>query len=267
MIITLLTDFGLRDAYVGAMKGVILGVCPGARIFDISHEIPPQNVAWAAALLPSYAPFFPAGTTHVAIVDPGVGSGRRAIALETPALRIVAPDNGLITPIWRDALARHGRDALALVSLDNPRFWRDTPSATFHGRDIFAPAAAHLAAGVPVAELGSAVDEPVLLPSSNPRRKKDGTIIGRVAMVDHFGNCITNVSAGHLATLGPHASLVVKAGGATLSGVRRTYADVVEGEPLALVGSSGALELAVRNGSAAERLGLRAGDEVVIAGG
>lgn len=275
--IVLLTDFGLSDAYVGTMKGVILGINPAATIVDLSHGVPPQDVGAGAFLLGSSYRYFPPASIFVAVVDPGVGGARRAIALKTPGGTFVAPDNGLLTPIVRDfgisGPARHGRASLAPrgvppgevevygVELTNSEYLLPRVSATFHGRDIFAPVAAHLSRGIPLAFFGPALHELVVRPEPKVARR-DGEIVGEIVFVDRFGNAITNLTPEDLAGL---ATPVVKVAGHEIAGVSHHYAER-EG-PLALIGSNGHLEIAVNGGNAAKQLGLKAGDRVVVAGG
>ncbi len=249
--ITLTTDFGDADGYVGAMKGVILSLAPQVTVVDISHAVPAQQVRHASRVLATAAPFFPPGTIHVAVVDPGVGSQRRGIALQTPTAMFVGPDNGLFSPFLRDQLA--------CVALTNAAAHHHPVSATFHGRDIFAPVAAHLANGMPLAALGPVVDDPVTWPDPRPQRLPDGRLRAHVVYVDHFGNLVTNIQS----LTGQDVQVLV--GGTTLP-LRHTYADVASGELVALVGSSGDLEIAVRDGSAAERLGVGVGTPVEIQG-
>ncbi len=188
-IITLITDFGERDGYVGAMKGVILGIAPGAALVDISHDIPPQDIPSAAFVLWSTYRFFPPDTVHLVVVDPGVGTQRRPIAVETRHGRFVAPDNGVLGYVLDEE-----REWQA-VHLAEQRFWRPEVSMTFHGRDIFAPAAAHLAAGVPLHELGPAITNPVPMPFPRVRRLDGARCLARLVYIDRFGNCVTNLPA------------------------------------------------------------------------
>ena len=272
-LVTLTTDFGTADGYVGTMKGVILDIVPNARLVDISHEIAPQNLRQAAYVLYTAYPFFPSRTVHLVVVDPGVGSARRPIALRTPVGSFVAPDNGVLSYV----MAREPVEAL--VELADPSYCLPHVSHTFHGRDVFAPAAAHLAAGVPIASLGPSVTDPVTFPPPRLEVTHDG-IVGEALHVDRFGNVITSI--GQLLWSGDELSLapafqaptggepvrfkageaVVVVAGREIVGVHRTYAEVVSGETLALVGSEGHLEIAVREGHAGQRLGMRPGDAV-----
>lgn len=238
--ITILTDFGTADGYVAAMKGVIAGIAPDVAIDDAAHDIPAGDVEAAAFALSRYWHLYPAGAVHLVVVDPGVGSARRAIAARVHGRLFVAPDNGVLTRVLDEAAADR------IVSIENPAYIRDTVSATFHGRDIFAPAAAHLARGTPLQALGPDVADPVRLPIPRPERAA-GAIHGHVVAIDRFGNLITNVPG---AWLGPNARVVLA--GRDVGPIRRTYADVRPGQPLALVGSTGMLEVSVRDGSAAQ---------------
>jgi S-adenosyl-L-methionine hydrolase (adenosine-forming) len=252
-IITLTTDFGLADGYVGAMKGVILTIAPQARLVDLSHEIAPQDVQQAAYVLGRAAPFFPRGAIHLAVVDPGVGSTRRPLLVTTPQAAFVGPDNGLFTA----ALDEPGATAWVL---DRPGFWLPERSHTFHGRDIFAPVAAHLAAGRAALELGSAVDDAVRLPARLPEQIGNSRIRGHVIHIDHFGNLITSIPAAWVA----EGRWTCSVAGQTIAGISRAYADAQPGALLAHIGSAGTVEIAVRNGSAAHRLGVARGAVVEL---
>ncbi len=265
-IITLTTDFGLTDAYVAAMKGIILGINPGASLVDICHTIRPQNIAQGAFILGTACAYFPQGTIHLVVVDPGVGTSRRAVIVRTPRADFVAPDNGILSGVLRDCGLKAEPAAglppqIRAVNITRPEFWRTPVSPTFHGRDIFAPVAARLSLGHAPEEFGERVSELVLLPQAGPRHTPGGTIAGRVLHVDNFGNLITDIAAGEL----PGPEMTVEIGGRTISGLSRTYA---EGEGLlALVGSSGYLEVALKGGSAAAYLGADTGAPVTIRAG
>ncbi len=254
-LITLTTDFGTADGYVGIMKGVILGLCPDARLVDLSHDIAAQNVAQAAYVLAAAAPYFPAGTIHLAVVDPGVGSDRRPLVVQTDRAFCVGPDNGLFSPFQAEPGARSW-------ALDRPEFWRATRqvSRTFHGRDIFAPVAAHLARGVLPEQMGRPISDPVRLPLAEPIRHPDGHITGQVIYTDRFGNLITNVPAEWVAA----GRWCIEIAGQRIAGIRAAYADAERGELLALVSSGGTVEIAVREGSAAARLGVGVGARVAL---
>jgi S-adenosylmethionine hydrolase len=266
-IVTLTTDFGTADAYVSAMKGTMLSIAPDTRLVDVTHEIGAQDVMESAFVLKSAQPYFPEGTVHLVVVDPGVGTSRRAVALRKDGHWFVGPDNGVF-PLVMDEESPD-----AAVELDNPEMWRtDAPSNTFHGRDIFAPAAAHLAAGCALDDLGSSIGdlEPLrwARPITNPR-----TVQGWVLHVDHFGNCITNIRRSTIAAAldletdpTPHSLPLDEAyvGTTILHDLHSTYGDVGEEDPLLLFGSTGFLEVAVNGGSAAERLDIRKGDTVKL---
>ncbi len=253
-LITLTTDFGLYDPYVAVMKGVILGIAPAVTIVDITHGVPPHQIREGAYALRMAAPFFPEGTIHVVVVDPGVGGGRRPIAVKTRDAYFVAPDNGVLGYVLEEC-----GDFLA-VHLDAPQFWQPSVSRTFHGRDIFAPVAAHLAMGVPFESLGTPISDLVMLRWPRPKRRPDGCIKGEVVHVDRFGNLVSNIPGEEM----QGGEYVVTVDGATLSEVHATYAEVYPGALLALVGSRGYLEIAVREGNAAELLGVGSGEEVLL---
>jgi len=256
-IITLLTDFGTRDAYVASMKGAILSVAPAAQIVDVTHEVRPQDVVEGAWLLASAFRYFPPGTVHVAVVDPGVGGERRAIAAAAGGWLFVGPDNGVLS--W----ALDAAGDVRAVELRDARWFRGEVSRTFHGRDIFAPVAAHLAAGVPLDELGPRIDDVARLPLPQPAIEAE-RIACEVVHVDRFGNAITNLDRRTFDTWASGRPHVVTAGRREIGPVRATYADAARGEPLALFESTGHLEVAVREGSADHVLGLRRGAAVIV---
>jgi S-adenosylmethionine hydrolase len=252
-IITLTTDFGNADGYVGVMKGVILGIARDVQFADLSHEIAPQDVREAIYVLDRAAPYFPEGTIHLAVVDPGVGGERRALIASTGRACYVGPDNGLFTrPL--------GEPSAQAWELDRPEFWLSGPSRTFHGRDIFAPVAAHLANGLSPEALGRPIADPVRLSLPGPTVAQDGSIRGHVVHVDRFGNLITDIPAGWLAGGGWQCRVA----GRVIAGIRETYSDAGRGALLMLLGSGDTLEIAERNGNAAARLGVRAGEEVFL---
>lgn len=254
-IITLTTDFGEVDGYVGTMRGVILGICPQATLADLSHGVPPQDIRAGAFVLYQAVAYFPPETIHCVVVDPGVGSERRAVAVRTARGTFVAPDNGVLSLV----LAREA--AQAAVSLTNPAYQLAEVSTTFHGRDIFSPAAAHLAAGVPLTEFGPPVTDLVRFPVPRPESRAGGALEAHVMHIDRFGNLILDVEAGDLA--GGQPLFRLKA--ITIQGLARTFADVAVGQPLAYVGSCyHHLEIAVRNGNAARQFGVKMGDPVII---
>jgi len=257
-IITLTTDFGLADGYVGTMKGVILGINPTATIMDISHDIAPQDVREAAYTLYAAYPYFPQGTIHVVVVDPGVGSERRAIALRTPQATFVAPDNSVLSYVVA------GEKVEEIVHLTNPRYHLSPVSHSFHGHDIFAPAAAYLARGIPLAELGDPLTEIVTFPLPRPQVRPDGTIVGQVIHIDRFGNLITSIMSKDLADHPLPGEGVIKAKGQSIRGIANNYAEGATGKLLALIGSSDHLEIAVSSGSASQTLEAGVGDEVLL---
>ena len=256
-VITLLTDFGNKDGFVGTMKGVIWSICPGAQIADISHEISPQDIRAGALALMRAAPYFPAGTVHIAVVDPGVGTHRRPMAAQLGSQYYVGPDNGLFTPLIEDARAA-GNDT-RFVALENPAYWLQNVSRTFHGRDIFAPVGAHLAAGVPLEKLGSPFTDPVLMPLSKPERTAFG-YTAHVSMIDGFGNCTTDLPWSQVAG----RTLLIKIKDRVIRGLSHSYGHHEHGELIALVDSENYLEVAVVNGSAAGLLGAQVGDPMEV---
>ena len=251
-IITLTTDFGTSDGYVGTMKGVILSIAPDVRLVDISHEIAPQHIRQAAYVLHDAASYFPQGIVHLAVVDPGVGGARRALAVRTSHEFLVGPDNGLFTLFLADE-----PDAECHM-ITNTQYLLPRISSTFHGRDVFAPVAAHLANGAGLADLGPRITDPVTFPIPRPEQQADGSWRGCVLYADHFGNLITSVTEDLLQQLlssGRH-SVEIVIGHQRISGIRHTFAEGAPGELVALVGSSGHLEIAVTNGNAARALSL-----------
>lgn len=252
--LTLLTDFGTQDAYVAMMKGTIATIAPQAQVLDITHQVPPQDLSTARFLWMSAFPYFPPSSIHVAVVDPGVGSQRRAIAVQLPSGYLFAPDNGIVSGILSL------ETPIAAIVLDRPEYWRTPqPSPTFHGRDIFAPAAAHLANGTAFRELGQAIDWQSLiqLPIPQAESLRDGTWQGCIQAIDRFGNLITNLP-GHPVN---GKTWGIEFAGQAIAG-HGTYANVGHHEPVALVGSSGWIELAIRNGNAAAALGGAIGDRM-----
>jgi hypothetical protein len=281
MLITLTTDFGLVDGYVGAMKGVMARIAPGVPLVDITHSLPPQDVRSAAYVLWTTVPYFPRTSVHLVVVDPGVGTARRPIAVQSPWGSLVGPDNGVFSYLW--ALSPPTSGAI----LQNPDFrlalddFSDGVSSTFHGRDIFAPAAAHLARGVSMEDLGpslSDIDPPVRFPL--PELALDsGHIRGEVIYIDHFGNIITSIGRLlweevrlHLQPVFHELSPIrfvarqarVFMNGRAIGPIRHTYGEVAIGASLALVGSAGMLEVGVNQGHAASRLAVQVGDPVEI---
>lgn len=284
--IVLTTDFGSSDAYVGVMKGVILTINPNATIVDLTHEIGPQKVRQGAFVLGVNYSYFPPGAIHVAVVDPGVGTDRKPIVLETPSATFIAPDNGLLSEVVKEYLGVEssalGRpEAIPLPSplmcweLSNTEYHRPPVSNTFHGRDIFAPAAAHLSLGLNPGDLGPALPELLYRPINWPTQLGD-MLVGEVIYVDRFGNLVTNIRGEVLAYLGPFNSVAqVEIGERQIRGLSRTFHDAsweASSQPdalpvVALVGSNGYLEIAVRDGNAAAYLGASEGEQVRVSPG
>ena len=257
--ICFLTDFGLADTYVGVVKAVILGIAPDARIVDLTHDVPPQDVRAGACALLGAAPYLPDDAVVLAVVDPGVGTARRPIAVQVGDRTFVGPDNGLLSWATASQVSR-------AVVLDQPRFWRPAVSATFHGRDLFGPVAAHLARGVPLSDVGSPCDAIQLLPFPLVRHTVDtaGGIVaahGEVIHVDRFGNLITSLRTADLPP-GP----IVALAGHTIDGLVPHFQPTAAsaGGPIALIGSAGLLEVAIPNGSAASGLGVGVGAAVTV---
>jgi len=267
-VITLTTDFGLTDAYVAAVKGVILGINPEVTLVDICHTINPQDIAGAAFVLGTAYQSFPEGTIHLVVVDPGVGSQRRAVVLRTPSSDFVAPDNGVLSYVVEQSSPEVTEDKqlselgpeLEAFAITDSRFWRTPVSPTFHGRDIFAPVAAHLSLNCSPADFGERVTSLVTLPLTRPYREPDGSVVGHILYIDSFGNLITNITARELRTTSEPLNIHV--GNHTIHGLSRTYA---EGEGLlALVGSSNRLEISAKGGSARNLLNAKVGDKVRV---
>jgi S-adenosyl-L-methionine hydrolase (adenosine-forming) len=251
-VISLTTDFGMADGYVGIMKGVILRIAPHVRLVDLSHDIAPQNVAQAAYVLARAAPYFPTATIHLAVVDPEVGGARHPLLVTTERAAYVGPDNG----IFGRALAEPGAQAW---ELDQPRFWLPQISRTFQGRDIFAPVAAHLANGIPPEQLGRPITDAVRLALAEPRRHSDASLSGEIVSIDRFGNLISNIPADWVArgdwrcTIAGHSAPLLS-----------TYAETISGALVGVIGSDGAVELAMRDGNAAQRLGVGIGTPIEL---
>ncbi len=258
-IITFTSDFGHADWFVGVVHGVIHGVCPEARVVDLTHDIPAGHVTRAAFVLEAAARDFPPGAVHLAVVDPGVGTPRRPLAVRARGQRFVGPDNGVLE--W--ALADPAAEAHAVTET---RYFRSPVSRTFHARDVFAPVAARLARGEPIAAFGPRIADPVRGERPSPRRA-DGRLVGRVMFVDHFGNALTNLTERDLAEAFPgvpESRLQVLVAHRVLRGLARAYGDSKVGTLLAILGSSGRLEIAQNCGNAAARLGLGEGDELAV---
>lgn len=253
-IITLTTDFGTRDGFVGVMKGVILGIAPDVHIVDISHGISPQNIQEAGIILARQVGYFPPDSIHVVVVDPGVGTERRPIAAQIGDQRFVAPDNGVLTPIYEQAEAAGW--PLKIVHTNKAKYWLENISSVFHGRDIFSPVAAHWAAGVKLEQLGQVIDDPVQLPTQKPRSTAKG-IVGQIAHIDRFGNLISNI---HRDDLGDAEVARVMVYGETLEEVVRTFGEREPGSLVTLYSSSDYLTVSVVNGNAAQELDAATGD-------
>ena len=270
-IITLTTDFGYDDAYVAAVKGAILNINPEATIVDVSHSIRPQDILHGAFILNAAYRYFPKQTVHVAVVDPGVGSERRAIILKTPSAIFVAPDNGILSYIIDDVFSVDGRSVieqthgltelvfkkgLEAAAITDPRFWRHPVSPTFHGRDIFAPVAAGLSLGISPYEFGEKINSLHVLPIAKPSVDPDGNVVGQVLHVDRFGNLITNITSSNMSG----KNITIEVGTRRIQGMTDYYA---QGEGMmAVVGSSGYLEISLRDGNACDFLEIGVGDEV-----
>lgn len=256
-VIALLSDFGTTDHYAGTMKGVILTICPDAALVDISHDIPPHDVVTAAVELAAAYKYFPSGTIFLAVVDPGVGSGRRGLAAEAGEFKFVAPDNGVLTEVFREAPPKR------VVELTERRYARPTVSRTFEGRDRFAPAAAWLAKGIQLSALGRPVAEYQRL-DLTPAEARGDAIEGRVLRVDRFGNLVTNIDRRALEKLAAGGAIQIEAGPHRIGRLVATYAEIGDQEVCALFGSADRLELAANAASAAARLQLDRGAVVVV---
>jgi S-adenosylmethionine hydrolase len=250
-ILTLTSDFGAADHYVGAMKGVILGICPRACIVDISHEVKPYQIAEGAYLVAQAYRYFPPKTVHVVVVDPGVGSARRPILIEAAGQYFIGPDNGALSMVYN-----REKHKARLISAE--RYFRQPVSHTFHGRDIFAPAAAHIAAGVPAARMGKLIHDHLKSSSWKPQRTGKRTWTGQVLHIDRFGNIVTNFEAADFPDL-EMRDFALNMGPREVSVLARTYAECGPGELFAIVGSSGYLEISVNQASAAKAVGCETG--------
>ena len=263
MIVTLLTDFGTADYFVGAMKGALLSVAPDALLVDITHDIPPHDIATAAFTLLAATPAFPSGTVHIAVVDPGVGSDRRAVALIGDQI-FVGPDNGIFTHV----LDRE--PGISAFHITNQNLFRYPVSPTFHGRDVFAPVAAALGSGLPPYELGDRISDLVRLAMPSPEQLEDGTRRGVIIHIDRFGNCVTNLERADLREVSTASDFTLTVGAHEIRSLRRFYHDGGSSEdpdaPFVIWGSAGLLEISIRGRSAAERLELVRGMRVEAKG-
>lgn len=257
-MITLTTDFGLKDPYVAEMKAVILGICPNTVIVDITHKIEKFNIRMGAYVLASAVPYFPEGSIHVAVVDPGVGTRRRPIVIQTKQSFFVGPDNGLLV------LAAKKQSIIHIHELTNPRFMLPKVSRTFHGRDIFAPAAAHLLNGVKPAEFGPEIRE-ALKPELAKVTRRNGVLVGEVLHVDGFGNIITNINEKEVAQSHVKGAVSVELPSYKLKlRLGKAYGEAEPQEPLALIGSHGFLEISINQGNAAEKFETKPGDKIKL---
>jgi len=257
-IITLTTDFGIRSGFVGTMKGVIYGIAPQAKTVDISHNIAAQDIHEGAYTLARAVPFFPQGTIHIYVVDPGVGTKRRPLAARLGEYYFVGPDNGLLTPLIEDA--EQNKQPVEFFHLDNPTYWLPKISRTFHGRDIFAPVAAHLANGVALSKLGTPFNDPVRLELTRPE-KTDRGWIAHITVIDIFGNLTTDLPA---SALQGRTDVLFRLLGAEVDGIAESYGHNRSGDLVVVVDSEEYMEIAVVNGSAAQKLGAKVGDIVEV---
>lgn len=250
-ILTLTTDFGLADHYVGTMKGVILGICPEAQVVDVSHDVNPFEIGEGAYLIAQAYRYFPKKTVHVVVVDPGVGTSRRPIVMEAAGQYFVAPDNGVLAMVY-------GQEKHRIRLISNDRYFRQPVSRTFHGRDIFAPVAAHLAAGVTPARLGKIIDDYLRPSFEKPQRSGKRTWSGRILKIDRFGNIITNFYTGDFPDL-ERRDFSMAIGPHQIGILAHNYEECGPGELFLIAGSSGYLEVSVNQGSAAKRIGCETG--------
>ncbi|HHT9160083.1 MAG TPA: SAM hydrolase/SAM-dependent halogenase family protein [Candidatus Brocadiaceae bacterium] len=282
-VITLLTDFGNQDAYVGIMKGVIAGINPFANVVDICHSIPPQDIFSSAYLLYSSYKYFPRKTIHVAVVDPGVGSRRDIVCVETKDYFFLVPDNGLLSYIVQEERPK------SIIRLTNSKYFLPSLSSTFHGRDVFAPVAAHLSLGVKPQQLGIKINQLEQLDVPNPVQKKAGRVEGQIIYIDRFGNLITNITKEYLVKgtggqkpevrsmkpdafekiskekiLSKYDTIETTIGKKRIVGLSKTYTDAKPGEPLVLIGSAGFLEVSINQGNAQKYFKVDKGNKVII---
>ena len=262
-VITILTDFGTADEYVGVMKGVMLSICPSVSVVDISHQIEPQDIIQAAYLIPTYFHFFPKGTVHIAVVDPGVGSQRAILAVHFRRHFFIVPDNGVLSLLLSD------QKSDTIIRVDNSDYFLEPQSATFHGRDIFAALGAHVACGTKIEALGTklSIEDTVRLNNLTCQVSASGELVGKIVSIDRFGNLITNIDSSHLSVFcrsKPSKQPQFRIGSLAIYGLARTYADAAPAAPLALIGSRGYLEIALNRGSAQKQLNARKGDMVSV---
>ena len=262
-IITLLTDFGTEDAYVGVMKGAILSINPSAVVVDICHYIDPQDVIEAAYLIKSSYRYFPKGTIHIIVVDPGVGGPRSIVAVELSGHTFLAPDNGVLTLLMDEG------EMDTIVRVENTRYFLDSISLTFHGRDIFAPVGAHISKGVPIEKLGPhlGMQELIRLSIPKPYISDKDELIGTIISIDRFGNCISNINENCLNKFvknGSEKRLEIKIGKTVIKRLSHTYTDVEPKRPLAIIGSFGYLEIALNCDNAGRQLNVEKGDTITL---
>jgi S-adenosylmethionine hydrolase len=262
-IITLLTDFGIQDAYVGVMKGVILSINPSAVVIDVCHDVDPQDLIGAAYLINSFYRYFPKGTIHIVVVDPGVGGDRAIVAVELAGHIFLSPDNGVLTLLMDE------KESDGAVRVENPHYFLSTVSHTFHGRDIFAPVASHLSKGIHFDQLGPSLtpQDLVRLDISKPYLSGKNELLGSIISIDRFGNCISNIDENRLKEFiqtGTEKTLEIKVDKNVIKGLSQNYLDAAPGYPVAVIGSFGFLEIAINYGNASRRLKVSKGDIVTL---
>jgi len=257
-VLTLTTDFSTQDGNVGVMKGVIWGIAPGVQIADLTHQVAPQNIRQAAFILARQVFYFPPGTVHVVVVDPGVGTARRPIAAKIGSHFFVGPDNGVFSPLY----LRGEKEGwpIKIVHTNRPEFWREEISHVFHGRDIFSPVGAHLASGVELSDLGDPIQDPVRIAWVKPQRQEN-SLVGEVVHIDHFGNLFISITAENLAGL---EVIAVQLGDYRISGMSKTFGEKAPGELIALFSSTHDLLIAQVNGHAAKAIQAKVGDNVEV---
>jgi len=256
-VITLLTDFGTQDHYVASMKGVILKINPQCRLIDITHQVNPHDIREGAFILANVYSYFPKGTIHLAVVDPEVGGARKPLLLVTPKYCFVGPDNGLFTTVAQKESVKQ------IITLDKQKYHLSKVSTTFHGRDIFAPVAAHLSLGIKPSAVGHKVDSLLRLGFEGPFIR-EGKLLGEILHVDTFGNLVSNIDEGGLFRFTRGYPFVIRAGGKTIRGLKKGYWEGRKDEPIALLGSGGFLEISVREGRAQKVLKVKRGDPIQI---
>jgi S-adenosylmethionine hydrolase len=257
-----MTDFGIKDGTVGVMKGVIWGICPTVQISDLSHMIPAQNIPEAAFILARSVPYFPKGSIHVVVVDPGVGTKRRPMAAQIGDWSYIGPDNGTITGLLERA-EQFGWQS-EFVELNRKEYWLKEISHTFHGRDIFSPVAAHVANGVSLTEVGTPFSDPVRIELPKPQQTNDGWR-GEVIHIDHFGNIGTNIRVENVGeAMKDKENIILRINEIEINGIVNTFGEQAVGETISFIGSTGNLGIAVVNGNAAANLGVKLGDEILV---